>query len=823
MKKIINTLLFLCLLTTFGLQTSFAETYPELCEVFNRTLKPGDTGQDVKRLQVVLGQEGIAYLASTGYFGPATERAVKVFQQRNGIYPAGKVGPQTFRFMKNMWCLGTVPLPSGNLNPNNVYIPINTANPEVWRGVPEVSIRPVSSNANSVTIAWNTTGVNTCTLYKNNSGLSQPILPSGQQVFDLFGETNFTIKCMGNNGREYSKTIVVRPNQPIYNLPWVNVTISPAQVLVGTQATLYWTSQNTSYCTSNVSGYNSNLLSSGSIPVTISSANQVYTFTCYSATGQSVSQTITANSNQISVPTINNFTYSNNYLAWGTSNTNSCSLSGTNLSNPTVQTNGNLYVPTPSTNTTWTLTCYGNTNQSVTRQVNYSIYTTTPTPTGTITADANTDAQSYRNQVGQVINFYCPANLAFGSVWGTDTYSDDSSVCTAAVHAGKISQATGGNVSITMAGAQNTFTATTRNNVTSVSYGYWPGSFTFVGGTSSGNMSVNFTASQTSVNSGQPVTLSWSSTNASYCTPIVGSERYSPNQHLPSDSITVYPVSTVIYYVICYNGSGQSVNSSPITIGVYTNNTTTVNATLSASQTSITSGQSINLNWTSQNASSCSVIGGTVNATNQSTTGNIYNVYPTVTTTYTLTCYGNNSQSNSNSITIYVNNSSTQAPTVNISASPNPMQQGQITNLSWYSSNANYCNIVGGNTNLSNQPANGSYAVSPSISTNYTITCYNNNGQNASAYVYVTTTGGGGANNGGMSLISNYNKYVTVQVNNSSCLAAWYINWGDGQTSQVPSQCGNINISHQYTYSGTFNAVLWMSGGASSNLQIFVQ
>jgi peptidoglycan hydrolase-like protein with peptidoglycan-binding domain len=104
MKKITSKFLLLASVFIFGMtQITFAETYPEFCAVFNRTLKPGDVGQDVKRLQVTMGQEGIAYLASTGYYGPGTEKAVKVFQQRNGIYPAGKVGPQTYRFMRNLW------------------------------------------------------------------------------------------------------------------------------------------------------------------------------------------------------------------------------------------------------------------------------------------------------------------------------------------------------------------------------------------------------------------------------------------------------------------------------------------------------------------------------------------------------------------------------------------------------------------------------------------------------------------------------------------------------------------------------------------------
>ncbi|WP_237079842.1 LCCL domain-containing protein [Myxococcus xanthus] len=61
------------------------------------------------------------------------------------------------------------------------------------------------------------------------------------------------------------------------------------------------------------------------------------------------------------------------------------------------------------------------------------------------------------------------------SVWGTDLYTDDSDVCAAAVHAGAI-PATGGQVSVTIQPAQGSYASTTRNGVTTYSYGYWSGS-----------------------------------------------------------------------------------------------------------------------------------------------------------------------------------------------------------------------------------------------------------------------------------------------------------------------------------------------------------
>ncbi|MCY1044540.1 LCCL domain-containing protein [Corallococcus sp. bb12-1] len=82
---------------------------------------------------------------------------------------------------------------------------------------------------------------------------------------------------------------------------------------------------------------------------------------------------------------------------------------------------------------------------------------------------------SYRGQNGTQVRCGCPA-VSTGSVWGTDLYTDDSNVCVAAVHAGVI-PATGGTVRVTIQPGQSSYTGTTRNGITTSSYGAWSGSF----------------------------------------------------------------------------------------------------------------------------------------------------------------------------------------------------------------------------------------------------------------------------------------------------------------------------------------------------------
>ena len=92
----------------------------------------------------------------------------------------------------------------------------------------------------------------------------------------------------------------------------------------------------------------------------------------------------------------------------------------------------------------------------------------------------STTATAFRGRIGDRINVACPPGGSAGSVWGTDTYTDDSSVCTAAVHAGLITLAAGGTVTIEMRPGESSYESSTRNGISSSSWGTWSSSFVFV-------------------------------------------------------------------------------------------------------------------------------------------------------------------------------------------------------------------------------------------------------------------------------------------------------------------------------------------------------
>lgn len=80
---------------------------------------------------------------------------------------------------------------------------------------------------------------------------------------------------------------------------------------------------------------------------------------------------------------------------------------------------------------------------------------------------------------GKALSCSCPANISnTGSVWGTDIYTDDSYICKAALHAGRIDRS-GGQVSIQMLPGQSSYAGTRRNGVTTMSYRSYAGSYRF--------------------------------------------------------------------------------------------------------------------------------------------------------------------------------------------------------------------------------------------------------------------------------------------------------------------------------------------------------
>jgi hypothetical protein len=150
-----------------------------------------------------------------------------------------------------------------------------------------------------------------------------------------------------------------------------------------------------------------------------------------------------------------------------------------------------------------------------------------------------------------------------------------------------------------------------------------------------------------------------------------------------------------------------------------------------ANPSTITAGQSSTLQWGTLNATTVTISGlGSVPLSGTQS------VSPTVTTTYTLTA--TNATSNQMlTATVVVN-----PVAVNIgfcTATPMNISAGQSSTLSYQTSNATAVVITPG---VGSVPANGTYVVSPTVSTNYTVTATGAGGATTSCSVAVTVTPG---------------------------------------------------------------------------------
>lgn len=104
-----------------------------------------------------------------------------------------------------------------------------------------------------------------------------------------------------------------------------------------------------------------------------------------------------------------------------------------------------------------------------------------PAPTlitapNTAHVSCNMNLDSLPGDVGAKWTVDCPAGCAPGAVWGSDPYTGDSGLCSAAIHAGVI-DTKGGAFVVTLDGAKDSFKGSEKNGVKSEDYGKYERSF----------------------------------------------------------------------------------------------------------------------------------------------------------------------------------------------------------------------------------------------------------------------------------------------------------------------------------------------------------
>lgn len=141
--------------------------------IFTQDLSRGTEGADVETLQKFLARfseiypEGIA----NGFFGPATERAVKRFQAKYGISQVGRVGPATRAKIAEVSAIGSV----------------------VPAVVPALSVAPVSGAPSATAIV--------ITVRLSKGSVNENVL-NLQKILNKDPETQVTTEGVGSSGNE---------------------------------------------------------------------------------------------------------------------------------------------------------------------------------------------------------------------------------------------------------------------------------------------------------------------------------------------------------------------------------------------------------------------------------------------------------------------------------------------------------------------------------------------------------------------------------------------------------------------------------------------
>ena len=89
----------------------------------------------------------------------------------------------------------------------------------------------------------------------------------------------------------------------------------------------------------------------------------------------------------------------------------------------------------------------------------------------------DTSAAGFTGDDGQIYKFRCPAEGTESTIWGSDVYTKDSSICTAAVHVGLFSLADGGIVTVEFRPGRSVYGSTVRNGIKSNTFGEYSQSF----------------------------------------------------------------------------------------------------------------------------------------------------------------------------------------------------------------------------------------------------------------------------------------------------------------------------------------------------------
>jgi len=536
------------------------------------------------------------------------------------------------------------------------------------------------SQGSNTTLNWSTVDA-TSISFTPDIGVSSSQV-NGTQSVSPSSTTTYTITATNSNGSVSESVTVTVNDVPVIN----SFSADETSIVEGQSTTLNWSSSNATSASIDQGVGSVNTSGTRSVSPSITTTYTLTVTSTYGSDSESLTITvdnlpsvmITATPEEISEG-------SNTTLSWSTVDATSISFTP-DIGVSSSQVNGTQSV-SPSSTTTYTITA-SNSNGSVSESVTVTV-----------------------NNVPVINSFYAvPTSIVEGE--NTTLNWSSSNATSASIDQGVGTVNTNGTRSVSPS-ITTTYTLTATNTHGSVSQ-----SLTVT----VGNLpSVTITATPEEICEGSNTILSWSTVDATSIsfTPDIG---VSSSQVNGTQSLS--PSSTTIYTITATNGNGSVSESVTVTVNAVPH----INS-FYADDTSIINGESTNLNWTTSNASAVYILPDFGRVSSNGYIG----ASPTVTTTYTINAV-NTYGIDKDSLTITVNN----PPTVSMNASPNTINSGSSSTLEWTSTGTEQMLTIDNGIGYVSTPS-GTYDVSPTVTTTYTITATNQYGSNTDTATVTVT------------------------------------------------------------------------------------
>jgi lysophospholipase L1-like esterase len=524
---------------------------------------------------------------------------------------------------------------------------------------------------NRVDMYWNASsdygsGLGGYGIYRNATLIATSTTPNfsdysvAPNSFYTYAVNAFDRAASGPNQSVQSFSVGVTTPVDATPRPTITLTANPLTVTTGQSSQLSWSSTNARSCSA-TGGWSGNKGTSGTATSAALSTNTTFQLSCTGPGGNA-----TATISVVVTPPLPTVTLtaspasvvkgSTAQLAWSSTNATSCTATGGWSGSK--GTSGTATSAALSANTTFQLSCSGaGGNAAASAQV----VVTEPLPTVTLAAS--------------------PASVVRGSTVQLSWSSTDATSCTA-TGGWSGSKSTAGTATTAALSANTTFQL----------------SCSGAGGNAAASAQVVVTeppplptltlsASPGSVVSGSTVQLSWNSTNATSCTATGG---WSGSKSTGGTATTAALSANTIFQLSC-SGEGGSVSATAQVL-VTEPPPPPPTVTLSASPGSVVSGSTVQLAWSSANASSCTATGGW--SGNKASSGAAATESLSANTTFQLNCGGPGGNATATAQVIVTE--PPPLPTLTLSASPGSVVRGSTTQLSWSSANAASCTATGG-------------------------------------------------------------------------------------------------------------------------------